>query len=74
MLRDATLFGNMKKCIFLGYVVSAHGVEVDESKIEAIKNWPTRMNASQVRSFHGLAGLYRRFVEHLSTIAAPLND
>src|SRR4051812_43651864 len=81
VLHDAKLYANLEKCtfakdkvIFLGYVVSKHGVEVDSSKIEAIHYWPTPMNVSQVRSFHGLAGFYRRFVKDFSTIAAPLNE
>ncbi|KAJ9545007.1 hypothetical protein OSB04_024714 [Centaurea solstitialis] len=42
------------------------------AKIEAIKDWESRKSPSEVRSFLGLAGYYRRFIEHFSAIATPL--
>ena len=42
--------------MFLGFVVSSSGIQVDESKVKAIKDWPTPENVSQVGSFHELAG------------------
>jgi hypothetical protein len=47
---------------------------VDETKIEAIKSWPTPQSITQVRSFLGLAGFYRCFVKDFSTIAALLHE
>ena len=40
-----------RKLAYLGHVISAEGVATDESKIEAIKNWPTPTNVTKVRSF-----------------------
>ena len=62
------------KVVFLGYVVSEKGIEVDEEKVKAIKEWPTPKSITKVRSFHGLVSFYHRFVKDFSTLAAPLTD
>jgi hypothetical protein len=80
-LCDAHLFGNLEKCnfctdrdLFLGYVITPWGIEVDHAKVEVIHGWPIPKNLSLVRSFLVLAGFYHHFMKDFSTIAAPLNE
>ncbi|KAL5838121.1 hypothetical protein ACOSQ3_015290 [Xanthoceras sorbifolium] len=79
ILREKQLYGKLSKCefwlpeiAFLGHIVSAEGIKADPKKIEAIVEWKPLRNVTEVRSFLGLAGYYRRFVKGFSSIASPL--
>ncbi|CAL2265878.1 unnamed protein product [Prunus armeniaca] len=78
-LRRKQLYAKFSKCQFwldrvdfLGHVISAEGIYVDPRKVEAVVNWVQPTSVTEIRSFLGLAGYYRRFVEGFSSIAAPL--
>ena len=57
---------------FLGHIIYAKGIIVDPVKIEAAMNWKPPRNVTEVRSFLGLAGYYRRFVQGFSVIVSYL--
>ena len=62
----------LNQVAFLCHVVSKDGIQVDPKKIEAVIDWPRPTTVTEVRSFLGLAGYYKRFVKDFSKIAAPL--
>ncbi|MEE4246960.1 MAG: pol polyprotein, partial [Kangiellaceae bacterium] len=64
----------MNELNVLGYRVSAEGVSVDDSKFDAVRNWPVPADAKQVRGFLGLASYYRRFVPKFAELSEPLRQ
>ena len=80
-LREQKLFAKLSKCSFwqrsigfLGHTVSDQGVSVDPEKIQAIQAWPQPKNATEVRSFLGLTGYYRKFVKGFASLAQPMTQ
>ena len=80
-LRENQLYAKLSKCEFwldqvdfLGHMISAQGIMVDPQKIEAISNWGAPTNQTEVRSFLGLAGYYRKFIRNFFLIALPLYE
>ena len=79
LLQEKKLYAKLKKCefwldsvAFLGHVVSKDGIAVDPKKVEAVVEWNRPNSVTEIRSFLGLAGYYRRFVEGFSHLAMPL--
>ena len=79
LLKEKKLYAKLSKCefwlsevSFLGHVISKNGIAVDPTKVEAVSQWEAPKNASEIRSFLGLAGYYRKFIEGFSKLALPL--
>ncbi|CAN6477769.1 unnamed protein product [Victoria cruziana] len=78
-LRQNKLYAKFSKCefwlekeSFLGHIISRDGVTVDPMKVKAVHDWSTLRNISEIRSFLGLAGYYRKFIQDFSRIASPM--
>ena len=80
-LRELGLKIQPEKCEFLkpkleylGHLVTAKGVKPTPKKIKTVKDFRTPRNPTEVKSFLGLTGYYRKFIRNFSKIAKPLND
>jgi hypothetical protein len=78
-LRKNKFYGKLKKCAFwlsevafLGHVINQHDIAVDPKNVVAVVDWKRPNSVSEIRSFLGLAGYYRRFVPNFSSITKPL--
>lgn len=79
LLCDKHLALKRSKCSFdkeevayLGHIITAQGVAMDQSKVDAIQTWPTPASVRAVRGFLGLTGYYRCFINSYGEVAAPL--
>ena len=64
----------MEKIFFLGHVISKDGIAVDPAKVKAITEWKRPESPTEVRSFLGQAGYYRRFIKDFFKVVGPLMD
>ena len=78
-LREHRLYAKFSKCqfwlnevAFLGHDISAPGIQVEPQKVAAVENWKQPRTVTKIRSFLGLAGYYRWFVQDFSVLALPL--
>jgi hypothetical protein len=79
--RENQLYAKLSKCefwlkevSFLGHIISEGEISVNHSKVKDVLSWKTLQNISNIRSFLGLAGYYRRFIEEFSKISMPMME
>ncbi len=80
-LRKHQLYLKLEKCEFhcptvqfLGYIISADGIQMDQGKVQAIRDWPQPQSVKELQRFLGFANFYQRFIKKFSLLSAPLTS
>jgi hypothetical protein len=80
-LKDNQLYAKYSKCEFwigevpfLGHIISNGGIALDPAKVKEIMEWRVPTTVTEIWSFLGLAGYYRRFIEGFSKVAKPMTS
>ncbi|KAL0147695.1 hypothetical protein M9458_057004 [Cirrhinus mrigala] len=80
-LIEHRLYAKQEKCqfhqetiAFLGYIISPEGVAMDDTKVNAVRDWPRPKTLKELQRFLGFSNFYRRFIRNFSTVAAPLTS
>jgi hypothetical protein len=80
-LREHQLYAMFSKCDFclkevscLGHIITDGGISVDLAKVSDVLKWEPPRTVKEIRSFLGLAGYYRRFIEGFPKIVKPLTS
>ena len=78
-LKEHKLYAKFNKCefwldkvTFQGHIILKNGLEVDPEKVEAVQKWKRPATVIEIKSFLGLAGYYRKFIQNFSKLAGPL--
>jgi hypothetical protein len=64
----------MTKVLYLGHIIGVKGVHIHQEKIQAILDWTTPKNLTELRGFLGICSYYWRFIKGFSQLCAPLTD
>ena len=65
--------GKVKEINFLGLVIGAEGIKIQEEKVAGVFEWPRPKSVKKVQKLPGLANYYRRFVKDFAKLAKPLH-